>query len=415
MDTSSDSSIHINLENDSRTLNITLNSTEITNYIFFSENPSGQLKTLIHNGFLLTKCRTPENILCEYPGLKELKDSILPITELFNTGGNSSKNGKLCEILMGESFKKTFPSLEYTETASTDRTGDAIVKYDNLEFMIEYKNYDKVIPTSEVEKLLRDLKIQNIPMGILYSTKSKITKKDIIDYDVIDGKLIVFISGEGISSNSLILGIKFLLHLHKANIVSLSDKVSSLVNKTMAHKLQSMWTKLIELRELLQRHNEKIDDTSEKLLKSMISLKEDNVHILNGIISVIDDINEVIVDTHREKEVIAVKRERLVDFINRFTDKKKDITLCLQLLNLADEMNILCGISDFNYISLFKNKNEIGRLKITKSNATLIMYNLVKGPTMFDSEYEQIKNGDFHINLIDSPNLWNIIKSRFNN
>ena len=34
----------------------------------------------------------------------------------------------------------------------------------------------------------------------------------------------------------------------------------------MAHKLQSMWTKLIELRELLQRHNEKIDDTSEKLL-----------------------------------------------------------------------------------------------------------------------------------------------------
>ena len=54
--------------------------------------------------------------------------------------------------------------------------------------MIEYKNYDKVIPTSEVEKLLRDLKIQNIPMGILYSTKSKITKKDIIDYDVIDGK-----------------------------------------------------------------------------------------------------------------------------------------------------------------------------------------------------------------------------------
>ena len=60
---------------------------------------------------------------------------------------------------MGEYLDKTFPSLEYTET-STDRTGDAIVKYDNLEFMIEYKNYDKVIPTSEVEKLLRDLKIQ---------------------------------------------------------------------------------------------------------------------------------------------------------------------------------------------------------------------------------------------------------------
>lgn len=407
--------INITFTSNSNTFNFSINDKDIINYLLFSENPSEQLKTLIHNGFLLTKCRTPENILCEYPGLKELKDSILPITELFNTGGNSSKNGKLCEILMGESFRKTFPSLEYTETASTDRTGDAIVKYDNLEFMIEYKNYDKPIPTSEVEKLLRDLKIQNIPMGILYSTKSKITKKDIIDYDVIDGKLLVFISSEGISSNSLILGIKFLIHLHKANIVSLSDKVCSLVNKTMAHKLQSMFTKLIELRELLQRHNEKIDDTSDKMLKLLSSLKEDGVHMLSSVVSIVDEINEVIADTHRETDVMVAPHVELVDFVNRSTDKKKDITQCLRILNLADEMNILCGISEFNYISLFKNQKEIGRLKITKSNATLIMYNLVKGPTMFDSEYEQIKNGDFHITLIDSPNVWNIIKGRFNN
>jgi len=413
MDSTGTTFVNINLENESKCLNFTLNDKEITNYLLLSENPLEQLKTLIHNGFLLTKCRTPENILCEYPGFKELKESILPITELFNTGGNSSKNGKLCEILMGEIFRKTFPSLEYTETASTDRTGDAIVKYDNLEFMIEYKNYDKPIPTAEVDKLLRDLKIQNIPMGILYSTKSKITKRDIIDYDIIDGKLIVFISGEGISSNSLLLGIKFLIHLHKTNIVSLSDKVCSLVNKTMAHKLQSMFRKLIELRELLQRHNEKIDDTSDKMLKLLSSLKEDGVHMLSSVVSIVDEINEVIVDTHREKDVIVTNRESLVDFVNRFTDKKKDITLCLQLLNLADEVGVLCGISDFNYISLFKNQKEIGRLKITKSNATLIIYNLVKGPTMFDSEYEQIKNGDFYITLLDSSNVWNIIKNRF--
>mgnify|MGYP006098397753 FL=1 len=415
MDSTGNPVVTINLEGESNTLNFTLDDKEIINYITLSENPLEQLKTLIHNGFLLTKCRTPENILCEYPGLKELKDSILPITELFNTGGNSSKNGKLCEILMGESFRKTFPSLEYTETASTDRTGDAIVKYDNLEFMIEYKNYDKPIPSSEVDKLLRDLKIQNIPMGILYSTKSKITKKDVLDYDVIDGKLIVFLSGEGISTNSLVLGIKFLLHLHKANMVSLSDKVCSLVNKSMAHKLQSMFTKLIELRESLQRHNEKMDDTTDKMLKLMSSLKEDGVHMLSSVVSIVDEINEVIADTHRETDVMVASHVELVDFVNRSTDKKKDITQCLRILNLADEMNIVCGISELNHISLFKSITEIGRLKITKSNATLIMYNLVKGPTMFDSEYEQIKNGHFHINLIDSPDVWNIIKRRFNN
>ena len=413
MDTTGNPLININFDTCSKSLNFTIDDKDITNYLLLSENPSEQLKTLIHNGFLLTKCRTPENILCEYPGFKELKESILPITELFNTGGNSSKNGKLCEILMGEIFRKTFPGVEYTETASTDRTGDAIVTINNLVFMIEYKNYDKVIPSSEVDKLLRDLKIQNIPMGILYSTKSKITKRDIIDYDIIDGKLIVFISGEGISSNSLMLGIKFLIHLYKANIVSLSDKVCSLVNKTTAHKLQSMFRKLIELRELLQRHNEKIDDTAEKTLKLISSLKEDGVHILSGIVSIVDEINEVINDNHRETDIITTPYTELVDFVNISTDKKKDITQCLQLLNLADEMDIHCGISELNHISLFKNETEIGRLKVTKSNATLIIYNLVKGPTMFDSEYEQIKNGHFHINLIDSQNVWSLIKGRF--
>ena len=29
------------------------------------------------------------------------------------------------------------------------------------------------------------------------------------------------------------------------------------------------------------------------------------------------------------------------------------------------------------------------------------MYNLVKGPTMFDGEYEQIKNGDFSYKFND--------------
>jgi hypothetical protein len=414
METVNEPYINITLQNDViNSLIYKLNNKDIINFIILSENPLEQFKTILHNGFILSKCKTPENMLCEYPEFKELKDSILPITELFNTGGNSSKNGTLCEILMGESFRKTFPGFQYTETASTDRTGDAIVIIDNLEIMVEYKNYDKVIPSSEVDKLLRDLKIQNIPMGILYSTKSKITKRDMIDYDVIDGKLIVFLSGEGISSNSLLLGIKFLIHLHKANIVSLEDKVCSLVNKTMAHKLQSMFTKLIELRESLQRHNEKMDDTSEKMIRLMCSLKEDSVHMLSSVVSIVDEISEVIVDNHRETDVIVTPHVELVDFVNRSTDKKKDITQCLQLLNVAEELSIVCGISELNHIYLFKNLKEIGRLKITKSNATLIMYNLVKGPTMFDSEYEQIKNGHFHINLIDSQNVWNIIKKRF--
>jgi hypothetical protein len=403
--------LDITLSYGTETLNYTVIDSDICNFIKQSSNPLEQLQILISNGYLLTKV-TESRPSASCHGLQELKDSILPITELFNTGGNSSKNGKLCEVLMGDLFKKSFPSIQYTDTAGTDRNGDAVITIEELEIMVDYKNYDKPVPSAEIDKLVRDLKIHNIPMGILYSTKSKITKKDIIDYDIIDGKLIVFLSGEGISSNSLILAVKFLIHLHKTNIVTLSDKVCNLVNKTMAHKLQSMYMKLIELRELLQRQNEKIDDTSEKMLRLLSSLKEDGVHMLSNVVSIVDEINEVIQDTHRDTYVSTPHNE-LIDFVNRSTDKKKDITQCLQLLNLTDELNIKCGISELNHIALFKNETEIGKLKITKSNAVLVMYNLVKGPSMFDSEYEQIKNGNFHINLIDSHNVWNIIRGRF--
>ena len=106
---------------------------------------------------------------------------------------------------MGELFKKLFPTIQYIDTSNIDRNGDAVISIEGLQIMIDYKNYNQPVPSSEVEKLVRDLKVRDIPLGILYSTKSKVSKKDILDYDIIDGKLIVFMCGEGINPTSLIM------------------------------------------------------------------------------------------------------------------------------------------------------------------------------------------------------------------
>ena len=60
--------------------------------------------------------------------------------------------------------------------------------------MFEYKNYESVIPKQEIDKLLRDLKAQNIHYGIFVSYKSHRQGKQCIDADAIDGKLIVYIA-----------------------------------------------------------------------------------------------------------------------------------------------------------------------------------------------------------------------------
>jgi len=403
--------IQFNIYVNNKEVSFKIEEEEVTQFIQLSEDPESQIKTLLHNGFLLSKCIPPSKLCC--PELIHLKDSLLPMLDMFYTGGNSSKNGKLCEVLMGELFKKLFPTIQYIDTSNIDRNGDAVISIEGLQIMIDYKNYNQPVPSSEVEKLVRDLKVRDISLGILYSTKSKISKKDILDYDIIDGKLIVFMCGEGINPNSLIMAIKFILHLHKSNAVVMADKVCELVNKTVGDKLVRMYEKILNLKDELYRHNEKIDEIADKMSKQMNNLKEDTIHMISHMLEILSDISEIVEENKRESCVTVTPHQELIDFINRKTDKKKDITNCIHLLTVAEEMDVQCGISnEQNYIVLFKNEIEIGKLKITKSSSTLIMYNLSDGMTSFHRVYEEVKQGNFHISLNEKPELWDVIKYR---
>ena len=124
---------------------------------------------------------------------------------------------------MGDLFKKAFPGLEYEDTSGSYRNGDAIVTISNLRMMIDYKNYDSPVPSTEVDKLVRDMKAQNIQFGILLSYKSKISKRNTIDYDIIDGKLIVFIAAYGLDIFTLEMAIQYLQKLHLMEPLGLKE------------------------------------------------------------------------------------------------------------------------------------------------------------------------------------------------
>ena len=397
-----------------KTIKFQINNAELLDFIKSSENPVNQCKSIIHNGYLMNKCMTPTTVTCGCCGkLDNLAECLLPMTEQFSSG-NSSKSGKLCEVIMGNIFKKTFPGIEYEDTAGIDRNGDAIITLDGHKIMIDYKNYTQVIPTSEVDKLVRDLKFRDIPMGIIYSTNTRVSKKDVIDYDIIEGKLVVYMTGEGMSSNALIIAVKFIVHLYKSNVVSISDRVCELVNKSTGSKLQSIYKRMLTMKDSMVRHCERITEVNEKNNKGMNTLKEEMIHMISSMTEVLGEAEEIVEETHSEFTVIHTPRTELVDRIHRMTDKKKDRTLCLRFLNLADELNIICGISD-KFIVLFKDGVDIGKLKITKSNVTLIVRKKDKGRIMIDCDNEELKPTGFHLTLIESEERWNSIKYRLNN
>ena len=63
------------------------------------------------------------------------------------------------------------------ETVSgQDKTGDLIVKRENINIMVEVKKYTRAVPSHEVEKFYRDLRTQsNIHGGVFISLQTSIT------------------------------------------------------------------------------------------------------------------------------------------------------------------------------------------------------------------------------------------------
>lgn len=407
--------MRLSLEYDGVTHTVDLTNDTLVDHLKSSNNPIEELMRIVDNGYITLQLIPPSKIPCGCcHKIDGFTQSVESLTNLVNTGGNSSKKGKLCEILVEQDFKKMFPGIEYKDTSGIDRSGDAIVTVDGQSIMIDLKDYDQNVPSSETDKLVRDLKVHDMSLGILYSVRSKISKQDLLDFKIIDDKLIVFIAGQGINAYILMIALKFIIQLQQSRIISISDKVVELTNKAVGTKLKDIFNKLFHIKQNVSRHNEKIDEILDKITKLMNSLKEDGVHILSQLNCILEEGSRLIEETHQESMFIETPFTEIMDYIEATIDKKKDKLVSIQFANLCRETNIQMGISDTDkHIHFFKEGNDIGKLKITKTCVTFIYFNKQRGSCSYNNIYEEVKNGDYHIQLTDKPEKWDIIRSRF--
>ena len=347
--------------------------------------------------------------------IDNLKHDLFELFQPFQNVGNSSRNGKLGEIFASTLFIKRNPHIEYTDTSGIEKSGDAIIQLTNgiiNKIMIDYKFYDSPVPSSEVDKLVRDLHTQNIDYGILLSYKSKISKRKNIDYDIIDGKLIVFVSAYGLDIFVLEMAIEFLLKLHECNILSLSDKITNLVSIQTMNTISELYDNIFSLSHNLSQHINTLKENQDKINKMFYSMINDSNKILTHMNILLEQVNTNINEIKHNPSLNYNTLAELVDYISLSIDKEKDKTLCISLLNITNELDIVGNYSD-NYIHFFKQHTEIGKLHLGKSKVTMIFYNFNEEECSFNMKYEDIKHGNFHIILSDDHNKWTIIKSRF--
>ena len=393
------------------TYKLTIDDTSIIESYIQQEDKGVYIKHLLKTGYAVNSCITPITTTC---GCCDKIDQLTTAMEPFNSNGNSSRNGQIGEIFASEQFTKRNTQIGYEDTAKIDKSGDAILTINNHsidKIMVDYKNYDSCVPTEETDKLVRDLKAQNINYGILFSYRSNISKRGCINYDIIDDKLIVFIAPQGFNIIALEMAVQYLKQLHELKVVSLSSKVSDLVIKGIKREIIQIYEHIYEISCHQSQDINTINENLTKVTKmfyGMINNAEKTRRELNLLK---ENVNDTIKEIHQESSSNIHSYTELNEYMDTYIDKVKDKSYGIRILNLVQGLDIKGYYSDTDKCIHF---TPIGKLKLSKSKLTMVFYDRSEGESQYNRNYEIIKNQNFHIQLSDDPKIWEIIERRFN-
>tara|TARA_B100001063_G_C16776850_1_gene566283 strand:+ start:1357 stop:2481 length:1125 start_codon:yes stop_codon:yes gene_type:complete len=107
---------------------------------------------------------------------------------------NSTIKGQDGELFIFGELNRRFPKAEIEDTHKQANRGDFILKEGALNMLIEIKNYKKNVIKPEITKFYKDIHInKDVNCGILISLKSGICAKNDFQFEIRDGKPILFL------------------------------------------------------------------------------------------------------------------------------------------------------------------------------------------------------------------------------
>jgi len=125
------------------------------------------------------------------------------MTYLESAGINVSSKGKVAEKILAANLESLLVGSSVEETANTAKSGDYMVEYENIKFLLESKYYSKNVPTPQINKFLGDLKLSEAHIGILVSCNSGIVKrKEFTIEKTSGGKFAVYIPNANTDARS---------------------------------------------------------------------------------------------------------------------------------------------------------------------------------------------------------------------
>ena len=336
----------------------------------------------------------------------------LMLCDLLNIKNNSSKKGKLGESLAMNSLKKKYPDWKIENTTGTAHESDLFAYSDNYgKILYEIKTYSSNVPSKEIQKFKDDMTTTNSKYGIFLSQTSGIVGKKLIDYEIIDNSILVYISCAGLNGHGIEIGTEFLLSLIDSGYL---DRRHLLKNDNIRDVLYEINESMYELNECINNFSRikmQIDEHRNTMNRSVDMMYRNVVEYSTKANITYDTLLEKI---RKHKPVNISLLEENIDFKNIVDTNVLNMNnlIYFEKMYQAKDMKI-CSDNDNLYI--IKNDSLVCKLDIKKNYIDLSFYTKDLDVISINKEYERYENDMINIRVLDNTindDIWKIIEKR---
>lgn len=387
----------------STAITIGLKSIQMSNTVMDGNSYFNPIKKIIDESVNENKCQ-----------LTTINDML---TDLLNIKNNSSRKGKLGESLAINSLIKKYPDWEVIDTANTAHEGDIFInskKYGKI--LYEIKTYNTNVNSKEIQKFKNDVITTNSNHGLFISQTSGIVGKKMMDMEIYNGKILIYVSCSGLNGHGIEFGTEFLLSLIDSGYL---EKRKVINNNNTNYIIDKINDKLIDLNNCINnfsRIKSEINRTQENINSSMSLLyKHAMEYEIKGqdiYEKLLNDINLLSKDNNNKS---IIYEEKIVnDYIENLNESQSIIIKEIKK-NIIDN-EILWGI-DRNIIYILKKNTIIGKLvAMASTNKIKVLFPIDKKSITLNIDYEIIDGNYIIIEIINKidNDIINIIKNRLN-
>jgi len=341
-------------------------------------------------------------------GIDDKLDALLHIRT------NSSRKGRLSENLCIQRLSRQYPEWDFVDVAHIGHEGDCRAMSPIGEILYEFKSYDTNVNKEQLNKFYKDLETTGIKMGIFVSNTSGIVGKKDLEWEIINGSLVIYISNVGFNGQGCIMATELLLALMKGNILDTENHWLLFQN----YETDEIYRNLVDTLDDYRKDNEMIC----RLQKSIKEYRSRNNIMIDSLES---DIFQLLLNSQDTFSKVLGLVEQiksgqqivtnfcLDDFILENSYSDKSIETFKKLDKVIRELGLQIHLADNEWI-IQRNSKLLAKTKTLKSKIQLLVMEYPESFENFNPLYEEFKDKKLVIELNDNYKIWEIIQLRLN-